>query len=840
MINRKNSISNITIGLVVVLIILALLSIPALAANEVTVSRSISKDNVGPSDTFTVTLRLTTNQELSALSLKETLPDGWELSERNSGRFTYSSNGQWVWSDTASNITSGTSASITYDVTVPDNAAAGTYSITGYASCTPSDGASPSQTTVSGETQVVVEIEDVAPVLSNIGSKAVNENSSLIFTIYATDANDDAITYSAIGLPAGATFDGNTGVFSWSPAFTASGVYYVVFVATANGLTDSETVTITVGNIDRAPVLVPIGNKTTSMNTQLSFTISATDLDGDSIVYSATGLPAGATFGTTSGTFSWTPFNGTEGIYVVTFTAESKGLVDSEVVVISTSVDKSTLTAELLEANLKVNTAIAGTEVGQYPQSSIDTFKGVIATVQAVADNSIATVAQVTQAATDLATAEAAFDASIIGIDQTSPAPVTGLTVEGVGPNWIKWTWVNPNDADLSYVMIYMNNVFITNTANSSVNFYNATGLSGGTSYTIGIKTVDTSWNINATEVNSSATTLQAPAISGLDGTSITKNSITLEWEASNDTARVDISRDGTLIVDVSGATSYTDGNLTSGTTYSYTLVPYDEDGLAGGSASISLTTSSSKSGGGGGGSSSKSSGGGGGGGGSAEGFANVAMKDVANAYMRMNMNVTYVFTRDGNAIQSINLYSLKNSGQITSTIEMLNNRSKLVNSTPEGSIYKYVNIWVGKSGFATADNIKDAKIRFKVNSSWMQTMGVSPSDIKLQRYSGNVWQILPTTHVSNATGYVIFESQTPGFSPFAITAIKKVSAPAAAYTEEKMQSVASEDVGNTPSQEDVASTEKPEPKRSSGWIFVIGLFAIVGIVLGHNWLLKR
>lgn len=837
MINRKNSLSSITIGLLV-LIILTFLSIPVLAANEVTVSRSISKDNVGPSDTFTVTLRLTTNQELSGLGLKETLPDGWEISEKNSGKFTYSSNGQWVWSDTTSNVTSGTSASITYDVTVPDSAAAGTYSITGYASCTPSNGGSLSQTAITGETQIVVEIEDVAPVLSNIGSKAVNENSSLVFTAHATDVNGDTITYSAIGLPAGAIFDGNTGVFSWTPAFTASGIYNVVFVATANGLTDSETVTVTVGNVDRAPVLSPIGNKTISMNTLLSFTISATDLDGDSVVYSATGLPTGATFGTTTGTFSWTPVNGTEGIYVVTFAAESKGLVDSEVVVISTSVDKSTLTAKLLEANLKVNAAIAGTEVGQYPQSAIDTFKAVIAALQAVADNSGATVAQVTQAATDLATAEVVFDTAIIGIDQTSPSPVTGLIVEGVGPNWIKWTWINPADADLSYAMIYLNDVFITNTANSSVNFYNATDLSGGTTYTIGIKTVDTSWNINATVVNSSATTLQAPTISDLDGTSITKNSITLEWKNSDDTVRVEISRDGTLIGDISGATSYTDGNLTSGTTYSYTLVPYDEEGLAGGSSSISLTTSSSKSSGGGGGSSKSS--GGGGGAGSAEDFANVAMKDVANAYMRMNMNVTYVFTRDGNAIQSVDLYSLKNSGQITSTIEMLNNRSKLVNSTPEGSIYKYVNIWVGKSGFATAENIKDAKIKFKVNSSWMQTMGVSPSDIKLQRYSGNAWQILPTTHISNATGYVIFESQTPGFSPFAITAIKKVSAPVAIDTEEKMPSVASEDVSNTPSQEDVASTGQSEPKRSSGWIFVIGLFAIVGIVLGHNWLLKR
>ncbi|WP_367343747.1 PGF-pre-PGF domain-containing protein [Methanomethylovorans sp.] len=856
MISRDDCLSNMTIGLAM-LVILTLLSSPVLAANEVTVSRSISKDTVSPGDTFTVTLRLTTNQNLSALSLEESVPDGWEIVERNSGRFAYSSaNNEWVWSDdTTSNITSGTSTSIAYDVTVPGSATAGTYSIAGHASCIPSDGGSVSETTVSGETRVQVEIKDVAPVLSYIGSKAVNENSSLVFTISATDANGDAITYSAIGLPAGATFDRNTGVFSWTPAFTASGVYNVVFVATANGLTDSETVTITVGDVDRAPVLNPIGNKTVSMNTLLSFTISASDPDGDNIVYFAEGMPPGATFDTRSGTFSWVPANGTEGIYVVTFTAESKGLKDSEMVVISTFVDKSTLAAALLGANLKVSAAVPGTEIGQYPQSAIDAFKAVIATVQAIADSSAVTVAQVTQAATDLATAEAVFDASIIGVDQTSPSPVTGLTVEGVGPNWIKWTWTNPRDTDFSYAMIHLDNVFITNTVNSSVNFYNATGLSKATTYTIGIKTVDTSGNINATQINSSATTLQVPTISELDGTNITTNSITLEWEASNDTIKVEISRDGTLIGDVSGVTSYTDGNLTNGTTYSYTLVPYNRNGLAGESVSIILMTSSStssgggdgnssssKSSGGGGGSSSssKSSGGGGGGAGSAEDFANVAMKDVANAYMPMNTNVTFVFTREGNAIQSIGLYSLKNSGQITSTIEILNNRSKLVNNTPEGSIYKYVNIWVGKSGFATADNIKDAKIRFKVNASWMQTMDVSSSDIRLQRYNGNAWQVLPTTQISNATDYVIFESQTPGFSPFAITAVKKASVPTDTDTEAKMQSIASENAGNTPSQEEVVSTGQTESKRSSGWIFVIGIFAVMGIVAGYNWLSKR
>ena len=228
---------------------------------------------------------------------------------------------------------------------------------------------------------------------------------------------------------------------------------------------------------------------------------------------------------------------------------------------------------------------------------------------------------------------------------------------------------------------------------------------------------------------------------------------------------------------------------------------------------------SSSSGSGGGSSSSSKSSSGGGGGAGSVEDFANVAVKDVANAYLMMDANASYQFTKEGNPIQSISLYSLKNSGEITSTIEVLNNRSKLVNSTPEGSIYKYVNIWVGKSGFATAANIKDAKVRFKVNSSWAEEMDVNPADVKLQRYNGTSWEILPTVVESNTSGYVIFEAHTPGFSPFAITAEKELAAPISSDTGTK--SSPSEDVGMNGTQ-----LEKTPGFGFSITILMIGAFA--------------
>ena len=374
--------------------------------------------------------------------------------------------------------------------------------------------------------------------------------------------------------------------------------------------------------------------------------------------------------------------------------------------------------------------------------------------------------------------------ATAIVIDAMPPASVTNLEETDADASWINWTWENPDDNDFSHVMVYLNDAFVTNTTDNATNSYNATGLTEGTTYTIGIRTVDTSGNINSTFVNDSARAMSLPEIISISGTDITRNSITVTWEASNDTAQVQISRDNTVLGNVSGSTSYVDSGLSSGTTYTYTLVPYNSDGIAGIAVSQDLRTRSSSGGGGGGGSSrSSSSGGGGGASASVEDFTNLALKDAKTQYLKMNTNVTYLFTKEGNPIQSISFYSLKNSGDTTSTIEVLNNRSKLVNVTPEGSIYKYVNIWVGKAGFATSANIKDPEVKFKVNTSWMQQMDIDPENVKLQRYNGTAWEILPTTMGSSTDGYVIYESQTPGFSPFAITAEMALEPPVSIET---------------------------------------------------------
>ena len=133
--------------------------------------------------------------------------------------------------------------------------------------------------------------------------------NQLSFQVSATDADGDALTYSASNLPAGANFDPASRTFTWTP--TAAGTFNNVHFEVSDGTdTDSEDISITVtggGGGNQPPVLAAIGNKDATVGNQLSFQVSATDPDGDALNYSASNLPAGANFDQGTRTFSWTP-----------------------------------------------------------------------------------------------------------------------------------------------------------------------------------------------------------------------------------------------------------------------------------------------------------------------------------------------------------------------------------------------------------------------------------------------------------------------------------------------------------------------------------------------------
>jgi Tol biopolymer transport system component len=172
--------------------------------------------------------------------------------------------------------------------------------------------------------------ENQAPVLVPIGNKSVNEGELLQFTIFATDPDGNNLTYSAANLPLGASFNPGTATLSWTPSFTQEGNYpNVEFTVTDDGSPielDTELITITVGDVNRTPFFDPIGPQEVLENEQLTFVVTATDPDGDGITLSASNLPAGASFDSQTGMFSWLPTLSQAGYYIVTFNSTDNGI----------------------------------------------------------------------------------------------------------------------------------------------------------------------------------------------------------------------------------------------------------------------------------------------------------------------------------------------------------------------------------------------------------------------------------------------------------------------------------------------------------------------------------
>jgi hypothetical protein len=125
--------------------------------------------------------------------------------------------------------------------------------------------------------------------------------------ISATDSGDQELTFSATGLPAGLSISATSvNSASISGTLVAAGIWNVT-VTVDDGVggiaTTSFTWTVS-GSTNTAPTVLNPGDQSGVRRTSVSLQIQATDVDGDQLSYSATGLPAGLSINPTTGLIS--------------------------------------------------------------------------------------------------------------------------------------------------------------------------------------------------------------------------------------------------------------------------------------------------------------------------------------------------------------------------------------------------------------------------------------------------------------------------------------------------------------------------------------------------------
>ena len=145
-------------------------------------------------------------------------------------------------------------------------------------------------------------------------------------------------------------------------------------------------------------------------------------------------------------------------------------------------------------------------------------------------------------------------------------------------------------------------------------------------------------------------------------------------------------------------------------------------------------------------------------------------LKNFHRLLLEMGNSVNFNFPQNATPVMNISFDSKKTVGMTTTIVEMLINQSTLVSEPPADEVYKYLNIWVGSSGFATPENIENAAVNFKVEKSWIQDKNIDKSSITLNRFNDTKWDALPTNLTGEDDKYLYFTAETPGFSSFAIT----------------------------------------------------------------------
>ena len=157
------------------------------------------------------------------------------------------------------------------------------------------------------------------------------EGGTLTMQFTGQDPDGGQVLLGCDNPPAGAQVYSASMAFSWTPDYTQGGnppvSYTLSFYAYdyEGAKSSAKPITVNVKNTNRAPVITPISMKGVNENDILTFSVTASDPDGDSLTYSASNLPSGASFNPSTQIFSWEPDYTQGGEYAVNFTVTDNG-----------------------------------------------------------------------------------------------------------------------------------------------------------------------------------------------------------------------------------------------------------------------------------------------------------------------------------------------------------------------------------------------------------------------------------------------------------------------------------------------------------------------------------
>ena len=170
-------------------------------------------------------------------------------------------------------------------------------------------------------------VTDLMPTAPTVANQTATVGTAFSVTLPVGTGGDTPLSYSVSGEPSWASFNTTSRLLSGTP--NAAGTTTVTYTVTDDdGDTDSSTFNIVVSAADLMPTAPTIGNRTATVGTAYTQTLSIGTGGNAPLTYTATGLPAGLTFATSTRQITGTPT--TANTYTVTYTVtDDDGDTDS-------------------------------------------------------------------------------------------------------------------------------------------------------------------------------------------------------------------------------------------------------------------------------------------------------------------------------------------------------------------------------------------------------------------------------------------------------------------------------------------------------------------------------
>ena len=163
-------------------------------------------------------------------------------------------------------------------------------------------------------------ISNSAPTISGTAPTSVVVGQTYSFSPSATDADGDSLTFSIANRPNWAVFNSATGQLSGIPQQGDAAAYNNIVISVSDSQQSASLSSFAIVVLDapvanRPPQISGTPSSVATIDQLYSFQPTASDADGDVLVFTISNPPPWTTFDTSSGQLSGTPTTGQEAVY---------------------------------------------------------------------------------------------------------------------------------------------------------------------------------------------------------------------------------------------------------------------------------------------------------------------------------------------------------------------------------------------------------------------------------------------------------------------------------------------------------------------------------------------